>query len=143
MVEGACILWDGCLDEKGYGRISAGGRSERTMIGAHRLAWERVYGPIARGFQAHHKCGTKACVNVDHLEVMSVADHCREHKPHLHSSASKRKDFCGYGHGLTEASSRYPSGACRLCVKRANDERKRRPKRKALEPVLNTRVKGE
>lgn len=51
---------------------------------AHRVAWERVNGPAGH-MHVHHLCGTKLCVNVDHLELISQQDHRR-----LHQRTNKR-----------------------------------------------------
>ncbi len=113
-----CILWDGYVNRDGYGEVSSGPTGHQQKIGAHRLAYERVHGPVDSSSHVHHTCETKTCLNVDHLEVLTAADHCREHRPHLHSPASKRKDICGYGHNLTAGNARKASGACRLCQNR-------------------------
>jgi HNH endonuclease len=74
--ENGCEVWTGALD-KGYGKVGAGasGRTERV----HRRAWERAHGPIPEGRELHHECGNKACVNVEHLRVVTPEEHRKLH----------------------------------------------------------------
>lgn len=62
--ESGCWLWTRSVDRKGYGVFA-------RHTKAHRLAYERRYGPIMFGFergkQTHVRCDVPACVNPDHL----------------------------------------------------------------------------
>jgi hypothetical protein len=49
----------------GYGQVNWKG----TTISAHRLAWILQKGEIPKGLFVLHKCKTKACFNIDHLEL--------------------------------------------------------------------------
>lgn len=44
---------------------------------AHRLAYERAFGPIPTGMQIDHLCRVRECVNPDHLEVVSHTENVR------------------------------------------------------------------
>jgi len=68
--ESGCILWNGHIDMRGYGRF----RWEKQAIGAHRGAWLIAHGSIADGAQVLHKCDVKRCVNVEHLFLGTHAD---------------------------------------------------------------------
>jgi DNA-binding CsgD family transcriptional regulator len=35
----------------------------------HRVAWELVHGPVPKNRVVHHRCGTKLCCNLMHLET--------------------------------------------------------------------------
>lgn len=59
---GGCWLWSGHTIN-GYGSIAVNG----VQMGAHRMAWELLRGPIQDGLCALHKCDVRACVNPDHL----------------------------------------------------------------------------
>jgi hypothetical protein len=61
---------------------------------AHQVSYRELVGPLLPGHQIHHKCGTRECVNPDHLEQLTQSDHLSEH-PHV------RKTHCKYGHELT------------------------------------------
>ena len=49
---------------------------------AHRIAYEHWVGPIPKGMLVHHRCFNKACVNPDHLELMTPSDHVTFHRNH-------------------------------------------------------------
>lgn len=85
----ACILWTGSISVEGYGQF---GRNRRLVI-AHRYAYEIAFGRIPEGLQLHHLCGERRCVNPDHLEALSCADHRRRHKGW--------KTHCPHGHRYT------------------------------------------
>lgn len=72
----ACVLWEKYVDPEGYGRCSP--EPGKTAY-AHRRAWEEAHGPIPKGLTIHHRCGTKVCLTVDHMELRSNADHSRLH----------------------------------------------------------------
>lgn len=74
-----CWLWQGTLNEDGYGLISNGERNE----GAHRVAWKLTHGPIPQGMQVLHNCpggDQPACVNPAHLWLGNQADNMADCK---------------------------------------------------------------
>lgn len=65
-----CIHAKGAKDRDGYGR------SGNTA--AHRVAWEEAKGrKIPEGMEIDHTCENRACVNVDHFELVSHAENMR------------------------------------------------------------------
>lgn len=72
-----CIEGDGSRHSGGYRVRNIGGR----VLYQHRLAWEALYGAIPEGLVLHHRCRNQACVNVDHLELMTLSAHTRLHHP--------------------------------------------------------------
>lgn len=71
---GACLEWTGYLNPAGYGQM--GYQGQRS---AHRYAWERVNGPIPDGMYIDHMCHNRACVNVNHLRVVTHAQNMQNH----------------------------------------------------------------
>ena len=59
-----CTEWTGALSHGGYGLLQGGA--------AHRYAWERVNRPIPHGMFIDHMCFNRACVNVEHLRLVTV-----------------------------------------------------------------------
>ena len=68
-----CWLWQGKLNQFGYGHFPARGR----MWKAHRWAYQSLVGPLLGSqtseseYVIHHTCGVRNCVNPAHLEQMN------------------------------------------------------------------------
>lgn len=71
-----CILWTGAVSENGYAQVSEGGRNRN----GHRIAWVLQNGDIPDGLVVRHRCDTRPCINVDHLELGTHADNMRDMK---------------------------------------------------------------
>lgn len=69
-----CLLWNGCLNSRGYGVIGIAGKRELV----HRVAWQLDHGPIAAGLTVDHVhdrgCRHKHCGNVAHLEPVTAKE---------------------------------------------------------------------
>ena len=70
--EGDCLVWTGTLINGKYGQMRLDGK----RVYVHRYAWERVNGPIPAGMQVDHICWNTACVNVEHLRVVTPSENC-------------------------------------------------------------------
>lgn len=72
-----CTLWNASTFGGGYGQFKINGRS----VLAHRVAWTLRYGPIPDGLELDHVylrgCRSKACVNTDHLELVTSEENAR------------------------------------------------------------------
>lgn len=62
-----CWVWQRAIKPEGYGYLTYKGKTTY----AHRLFFERVYGPIPKGMDIDHLCRNRACVNPDHMEVVT------------------------------------------------------------------------
>jgi hypothetical protein len=69
-----CIKLNG-KKQNGYSRLKVDGK----MVRAHRYFWESHYFPIPPGKVLHHTCGNKDCVNIQHLQLMTKAEHDELH----------------------------------------------------------------
>jgi len=67
--ETPCWLWQRCCNRSGYGKIRGDGRSR----GAHQFYYEKARGPVPPGLNLDHLCRQRACVNPDHLEIVTSA----------------------------------------------------------------------
>ena len=65
--------WRGALSSAGYGV------EERAAAPLTGVAYERFVGPVPVGHVLHHTCRNHGCVNPDHLEPLTSADHTRLH----------------------------------------------------------------
>jgi hypothetical protein len=73
-----CWIWAGYIGKTGYGRIYSGELDNSTQ--AHRTYYIREYGQIPDGFQLHHLCGIRACVNPTHIEALDRREHGTRHR---------------------------------------------------------------
>lgn len=72
--EGACLVWTCARNGKGYGQIRV---ARKRLVQVHRLALEWSQGPLSAGSEVNHRCRNRACVRVDHLELLTKAEHMR------------------------------------------------------------------
>lgn len=116
-----CIVWSGAQNSKGYGCYGVAGKSEL----AHRVAWEDVNGLIPEDMTIDHRCRVRACVNVEHMEIVSIAENTRRR-----FRAAGGLDVggqCKRGHEMTELNLYIrPSGSrdCKDCMREIRAERK-------------------
>lgn len=112
---GSCLVWTSPLDQ-GYGRIRIG----KTLVLAHRFAYERVNGPIPEGLQIDHICRNRACVLPAHLRAVTQYENIMETRslsmPRIHLN----KEQCPSGHTYTQIVNR--SGRtkrrCDICARK-------------------------
>lgn len=111
---------DGCVvymraKTNGYGVI----RWKDSTHTTHTAIYRELVGDIPQGMELHHKCRNRACVNIDHLELISHFAHSSK------SGASKSEvTHCKYGHPLSgdnlrvrERKGLYLERVCIQCTK--------------------------
>lgn len=93
-----CILWQGPLDQYGYGKFKG--------AGAHREAYELWIGPIPVGYSIDHVykegCRYKHCINPKHLEAVPPGENTRRA-----NLLRPTQEYCPNGH-------RYETGSFHL-----------------------------
>lgn len=105
-----CWLWNAYIKPSGHGQMHRGGR-EANAVNAHIASYEIHTGnAVPNGYVLHHKCQVKSCVNPDHLQLVTRAEH-----PTVHF-----KTHCKNGHIFDEANTYFyksPSTnrGCRTC----------------------------
>ena len=75
---GECWTWTGSLT-RGHGHMSV---NKRTIY-THRFSWELANGAIPEGMQVDHRCHNRACVNPDHLRLVTPKQN-NENRAGLH-----------------------------------------------------------
>lgn len=73
-----CWVWQRAIGTDGYGGTvdSESGRAKS----AHRHYYEKFVGPIPLGMVVDHICRVRACVNPEHLQIVSNAENVRRGK---------------------------------------------------------------
>jgi len=90
--EDDCWIWTGSTNIRGYPQYCWRGRPSPSL--AHRLCYELCFGFIPQGYQVHHKCRVRLCVNPRHLKALSPGEHTTIHKV--------PRKYCRRGHELTD-----------------------------------------
>jgi hypothetical protein len=107
-----CWLWIGNTSAQGYGTMYFHG--ENTP--AHRAAWQLHRGPIGEGKEIDHLCKTRACVNPDHLRVITKSANL--------ATRDLVRTHCLNGHPLTDDNCYFERDGRRCKTCRKNYRRK-------------------
>jgi hypothetical protein len=116
-----CWHWTAGLNSHGYGAFGIDG----SMVGAHRIAYEYLIGPVPAGLVLDHVvCNNRRCVNPFHVKPVTSGENA--------SRPKREMTHCKRGHPFTAANTlvytppgRGPARFCREC-RRIRDARRRK-----------------
>lgn len=122
--ESGCWAWKGTIDHDGYGRVYHLGKKVR----AHRLSYELLVGELTPGLVVDHVCRNKACINPDHLELVSQSENVKRSLPTSKNGMTrgkyKKRPTCYRGHFKEWDHQADGYKPCRECQKIRNKERR-------------------
>ena len=124
ITESGCWIFDGCLDNKGYGQIGIGGRTWR----AHRLSYSVFIGPIEDELEIDHVCRVRSCINPTHLEAVTPQTNCLRGVSSAAGYAART--HCTKGHPFDDENTYRRTDSpnarkCRMCEKQRSVARNR------------------
>lgn len=108
--DGDCHTWTGPLDKDGYGTFYLRRKNRR----AHRVAWYDMHGEIPEGMVINHVCRNRACVNAQHLQVVTIRENTLKDSTTV-SAINARKTHCKYGHPFDRTYRKSKGGFQRYC----------------------------
>jgi len=74
--EEGCWIWNGRLDEYGYGRVDD---LRQVPVRVHRASYERAHGvTLSRDVYLMHSCDKPACINPEHLSPGTQKENIRD-----------------------------------------------------------------
>lgn len=121
--ESPCTPWTGNINKQGYGRVWVYEQGARKLRYAHRAEYEKHVGPIPEGLTIDHLCRNTKCVNVLHLEVVTLSENVRR--------ISGDNSHCKRGHEFNAENTYYLKyqgngrRSCKACHRDYERNRKR------------------
>lgn len=114
-----CWVWTAHTDEKGYGTFSV----YPKMLKAHRYAYETLVGSVPEDRVLDHLCRNPACVNPDHLEVVTNRENILRGVSIV--AVCAKVTHCPQGHPYDSLNTRLYQGRryCKACQRKRDRSR--------------------
>lgn len=113
--ENDCWNWTASTYKAGYGLFSVK-KGKWRNVRAHRFAYELLVAPIPQDKEIDHLCRNPACVNPDHLEVVTHLENCRRGENGLKfAEIQKQKTHCPRGHPYDSLNTYIKKDGARMC----------------------------
>lgn len=110
--ENECWIWHASIQKGGEGQFHW---TKKRPVKAHRYAYELFRGTIESGGLIDHLCRTRACVNPNHLEVVTHDENLWRGFKKLNLKRPRRY-WCMNKHQLTERTIGFLEGGYMYCL---------------------------
>jgi hypothetical protein len=121
----SCIEYEGGRNKKGYGWGRFPGFKNPQL--AHRAVWIQTYGPIVDDLTVDHICFNRACVNTEHLQLLTRSENAAKRE-----GGFVRKESCPTGHLYNDENTKWKTKEgiyfyqeCRACHRNRQSEYRR------------------
>jgi len=139
-LKGPCHQFNRYIFGRGYGRV----RYKGKQVLVHRFVWEAANGPIPPKMEIDHRCMNKACINLDHLRVVTHQVNTTENLEGANWQLNKAKTHCFRGHRFTKSNTRVRvrndgrsiQRECRQCARKGKQARKKAARLKRRQSLL-------
>lgn len=119
----SCWIWTGANRGNGYGAFKLRTDDGARVVSAHRHAYLTLVGATALALD--HLCRTRNCVNVAHLEPVTVPEN-NLRSPIVVTTINVSKTHCPRQHPYDETNTRYSHNGtrrnCRACQREKRAE---------------------
>lgn len=89
-LENGCVIFTGCKDNDGYGKIGTGSKHHRKNYLVHRWMYEYLHGiKLKKEICICHTCDTPNCINYSHL-------FCGTHLDNMQDKVNKNRQAKGF-----------------------------------------------
>lgn len=97
---------------------------KKKAIKAHRAAWMLVNGPIPKGMVLDHLCRDRACINVEHLRVVTQQENIMAGLHNIDNRTHCNKGHLFEGNIMVRKSGKRECAECNRVRARANYAKK-------------------
>jgi hypothetical protein len=103
-----CLTATSGVRHTGYARIAI----RKKSYSLHRVIWEALFGPIPPQMNLDHLCRNRACINPEHLEVVTPKENWI--RGEAVTAKNARMTACSKGHPLPKTKLRR---RCMICAR--------------------------
>lgn len=68
-----CWIWPYAINSQGYGQLQI----NKVHYAAHKWIYTSLKGPVPHKTELDHLCRNRACINPEHLQVVTHKENCR------------------------------------------------------------------